>query len=180
MSENLNVEKFRNGDKIPEAKNHSEWNAACEKHQPAWCYYNFNPAIEKKYGKLYNWYAIKDSRGLAPNGWKIPNSFDFNALHLFVGSDSLAASKMISQFTFNWPSNMNGNNQTGFTALPSGMRTLNNTFYGNSCWLWTNTIENDLIYIDVILVDGSWALMAITDGGNSSVKRGLSVRCIKE
>src|SRR5690606_1972585 len=66
MSENLNVDRFRNGEPIPQARSNEEWKKAGENHQPAWCYYQGDPNNDAKYGKLYNWYAIKDERGLAP------------------------------------------------------------------------------------------------------------------
>ena len=72
MAANLDIATFRNGDPIPEAKSKEEWIAACKAKQPAWCYYNNDPANGKKYGRMYNWYAVNDSRGLAPAGWHIP------------------------------------------------------------------------------------------------------------
>jgi uncharacterized protein (TIGR02145 family) len=70
---NLDASTFRNGDTIPEAKTDEEWKAAGNDKKPAWCYYNNDPANGKKYGKLYNYYAVKDKRGLAPEGWHIPS-----------------------------------------------------------------------------------------------------------
>ena len=68
MAENLNVSKFRNGDIIPHAKSNAEWKAAGEKKQPAWCYYENDPSNGVKYGKLYNWYAVRDPRGVGTTG----------------------------------------------------------------------------------------------------------------
>ena len=73
MSENLNVNVFRNGDIIPEAKTSSEWETAAKNKQPAWCYYDNDPANGTKYGKIYNWYAVQDPRGLAPSGYHVPS-----------------------------------------------------------------------------------------------------------
>jgi uncharacterized protein (TIGR02145 family) len=75
MIENLNVSQFRNGDIIPEAKTAQQWMNAGNKGNPAWCYYDFDSKNESKYGKLYNWFAVNDSRGLAPEGWEIPSFF---------------------------------------------------------------------------------------------------------
>jgi uncharacterized protein (TIGR02145 family) len=72
MTENLNLDKFQNGDSIPEARTIEEWMNACENKQPAWCYYNNDSTNGEKYGKLYNLFAVIDSRGLAPEGWHIP------------------------------------------------------------------------------------------------------------
>ena len=74
MSKNLNVDRFRNGDVIQEAKTATEWKEAIEKKIPAWSYYNNDPTTASKYGKLYNLFAIMSKRGLAPEGWHIPSS----------------------------------------------------------------------------------------------------------
>lgn len=73
MTENLNVDNFQNGDIIPEAKTTEEWEQAGKRQQPVWCYYDYDINNGKKYGKLYNWYAVNDPRGLAPKGWHIPS-----------------------------------------------------------------------------------------------------------
>jgi len=72
MAKNLNVSIFANGDPIPEVKTNEEWKKAAEEKKPAWCYYENDPANGAIYGKLYNWYAVSDPRGLAPKGWHIP------------------------------------------------------------------------------------------------------------
>ncbi|MBL4704152.1 MAG: fibrobacter succinogenes major paralogous domain-containing protein [Flavobacteriales bacterium] len=77
---NLNVATFRNGEIIPHATTSSEWLIAGKSKQPAWCYYKFDAKHEKEYGKLYNWYAVNDSRGLAPEGFKIPSMEDYETL----------------------------------------------------------------------------------------------------
>jgi uncharacterized protein (TIGR02145 family) len=87
MAENLNVSAFRNGDPIPEAKTDEEWVRACNQFQPAWCYYKNNDNLGPKYGKLYNWWAIIDSREISPIGWRIPNSNDLKVLTNYTGSD---------------------------------------------------------------------------------------------
>ena len=81
MSKNLDVDRFRNGDKIPKAKNQEEWKKANNECKPAWCYYEFGDAwYNISYGKLYNWYAVNDKRGLAPEGWHIPDKIEFKVL----------------------------------------------------------------------------------------------------
>src|SRR5210317_1010044 len=80
MLDNLNVDKFRNGDSIPQAKTDEEWENAGINGQPAWCYYDNNPDNGKRYGKLYNWHAVNDSRGLAPKGWHIPSAQEWIVL----------------------------------------------------------------------------------------------------
>jgi len=95
MTKNLNVDKFRNGDPIPQAKTDEEWENAGKNKQPAWCYYDKDPANGAKYGKLYNWYAVNDSRGLSPVGFHIPTDAEWTKLVNFLGSD--AGTKMKSK-----------------------------------------------------------------------------------
>ena len=80
---NLDVTNFRNGDEIPEVKTGEEWARATENEQPAWCYYENDSLRGQKRGKLYNWYAVNDKRGLAPKGWRVPKLFDFQVLYAF-------------------------------------------------------------------------------------------------
>ena len=88
MTENLNTTRFRNGDPIPVCKNFSEWERLSEAGMPACAAYDFDRANRKKYGLLYNWYAVSDPRGLAPEGYRIPELEDFlELLFLAGGSD---------------------------------------------------------------------------------------------
>jgi len=80
MAANLNTDKFANGDQIPEAKSEKAWIEACTKKQAAWCYFENKSKNGKIYGKLYNWYAVNDPRGLAPKGWRIPTAEDVEKL----------------------------------------------------------------------------------------------------
>lgn len=70
----LDVTRYRNGDLIPEVQDPSEWSKLTT---GAWCYYNNDPENGKKYGKLYNEYAINDPRGLAPIGYHITSNYEF-------------------------------------------------------------------------------------------------------
>jgi len=180
MSENLNVDKFRNGDPIPEAKTDEEWKKAGENGQPAWCYYKNNPDNGDRYGKLYNWYAVNDSRGLAPEGWKIPSDEDWSRLTDFLGGESVAGKKM--KYTDFWADNDgesgNGTNESGFSGLPGGSRSLNGTFdnVGKYGYWWSST-ENDTNY--------AWYRSLNYDGGNVSRANdgkgnGFSVRCLRD
>jgi uncharacterized protein (TIGR02145 family) len=77
-TDNLNVSKFNNGEIIPQAKSVAAWQAACKAKKPMWCYYNFDPANGVKFGKIYNYFAVKDKRGLAPKGYHIATEADFD------------------------------------------------------------------------------------------------------
>ena len=83
MTENLNVSQFNNGDIIPEAKSNEEWESYCFKEQACWCYYKNDPN-NVKYGKLYNWYAVNDPRGLAPQGFHVPTRDEIQVLLNFI------------------------------------------------------------------------------------------------
>ena len=119
-TKNLDVATFRNGDAIPQAKTDEEWEAAGVNKQPAWCYYENDVANGTKYGKLYNWYAVKDARGLAPTGWHIPTDEEWTVLSTFLGGEDVAGKKMKSSSGWNYKGN--GNNSSGFTGLPGGFR----------------------------------------------------------
>ncbi len=83
-STNLNVSTYRNGDVIPQVQDRDAW---AELTTGAWCYYENNPANGTKYGKLYNWYAVNDARGLAPAGWHIPTDQEWTVLENSLGDD---------------------------------------------------------------------------------------------
>ena len=93
-TKNLDVSTFRNGDPIPQAKSDDEWAKAGENKQAAWCYYKNDPANGAKYGKLYNWYAVNDPRGLAPVGYHIPTTEEWGVLAKILGNDSTTGPKL--------------------------------------------------------------------------------------
>jgi len=97
MAENLNVTVFRNGDPIYEAKSKEEWYNAGEQKKPAFCYFNNDPTSVSKYGILYNWYAVIDPRGLAPEGWRVPSHTDAELLRDFLSSEIIAKQKSIEK-----------------------------------------------------------------------------------
>jgi len=101
MKENLNVSTFRNGDPIPEVKTDEEWKRACDEGKPAWCYYDYDPKNGTKYGKLYNWYAVSDSRVLAPSGYHVPTDEEWKIIEEFLGHDAGTKMKSTSGWD-NW------------------------------------------------------------------------------
>ncbi len=171
MTENLNVDRFRNGDLIPEAKTVDEWELAGKNKQPAWCYYDNDPMNGEKYGKLYNWYAVNDSRGLAPIGWNIPSNEDLNILSKSLGGDAKSGTKLKSNNK--WYKNGNGTNEVNFNALPSGFRLrfgqFSSELYSTYFWVKNSNEARFLICSDGILFKNQF--------DNSS---GFSVRCIKD
>jgi len=204
MAENLNVEKFRNGDPIPEAKTDEEWEKAGKNEEPAWCYYDNDPSNGTKYGKLYNWYAVNDPRGLAPEGWKISSDEEWSVLSTYLGGEEVAGGKMKSTdtqyFGFsvsdseqqdmahtlktgdaikmkNARPNGDATNESGFSGLPGGFRTYG-TFGGiglyGSWWTSTEADTEESYYRNLRFNDGS----SIT--GADYKKSGFSVRCLRD
>jgi uncharacterized protein (TIGR02145 family) len=179
MSKNLDISTFRNGDEIPEIKTKKDWEKAADNQEPAWCYYKFDETNGKKYGKLYNWYAVNDQRGLAPNGYHVPTDAEWTILIDFLGGDSIAAKQMKS--TEGWKSHTkggNGENSSGFNALPGGLCFLNGNFgyVGENIYLWSST-ENDAETIwGRYLYYGNTLVFRHYFNKNS----GIYVRCIKD
>jgi uncharacterized protein (TIGR02145 family) len=122
-SKNLDVSTYRNGDTIRHATTPQEWKDAEDKKQAAWCYYEFDSKNGKTYGKLYNWYAVNDSRGLAPKGYHIPSDEEWTILTDKLGGEEIAGKKMKSKS--GWAKiinnkSVNGDNSSGFNGLPGG------------------------------------------------------------
>ncbi len=198
MVENLNVDRFCNGDPIPEARTDEDWNVAEIKKQPAWCYYNNNSDNGLRYGKLYNWYAVNDSRGLAPEGWYLPSDADWTILENYLadngynydgtlggGGNKIAKSMACENY---WNNSTNkgavGNtdyieyrNKSGFTAIPGGIRSAGkfNGMGYHSYW-WSSSEEGKYSawcrYLGGIYRDFSRNDLNRGDG--------LSVRCLRK
>jgi serine/threonine-protein kinase len=182
MVTNLNVETFRNGDTIPEVKSNEEWKKAGEEKKPAWCYVENVIDSTGVSGRLYNWYAVNDVRGLAPKGWRIPDDKDWNKLINFLGGKEFAANKLKS--TSGWLNTDdgkigNGNNSSGFNSHPSGNRVLVEPYFFND-------FETTLYWSSSELAEDEFAnYLWLWNDGNidilSGVKsNGIHVRCIKD
>ncbi|MFZ4741128.1 MAG: fibrobacter succinogenes major paralogous domain-containing protein [Bacteroidales bacterium] len=191
MTQNLNVNHFRNGDIIPQAKNADEWKNAGKKKHASWCYYNFDPSLAGKYGKLYNFYAINDKRVLAPNGWRIPNIVDWRKLMDFLGGAEIAGNKLKSK---NYWNSDNGNNKSGFNGLPGGYIFYYSMMMGLKGYWWCSINKSDKNPYEIIEMgkdnwmdageNGAWVFQLDNESNNagiSSVSKedGCSVRCIK-
>ena len=152
MTKNLDVTTFRNGDPIIEAKSNEEWKIAGENQQAAWCYFENDP----KNGKLYNWYAVNDTRGLGPEGWIIPTDDDWTYLVEFLGGENIAGKKLkskdawkkcevidVDEDGFAIPSGKflsgNGTDEVGFSCKPSGERWSSGEFQNKEfSFFWTS------------------------------------------
>ena len=183
MTTNLNVDKFRNGDLIPQAKTAEEWKKAGESKQPAWCYYDNDPANGTKYGRLYNWYAVNDARGLAPKGWHVASNAEFTVLVDFLGGKDITYTKIKS--ISSWKENCNGTNESGFSAHPGGGRRDDGTFgaIGDIGNWWTSTEDANIRnYGDGYLSEAWYHVLDCSGGENLSGEKeaGLSVRCLRD
>lgn len=199
MLKNLDVVTYQNGDIIPEIQDPVAWTNATT---GAWCYYNNDPANGKLYGRLYNWYAVNDPRGLAPAGWHIPSNAEWVELAgnfghptvsclggswlegnilggLWVSGGKMKATGTIEEGTGLWKSpNTGATNSSGFTALPSGMR-LNRdgsfTLLGTHSFIWGSTETNAQNATAVFLFHTG----ANMDRTGLEKNFGFAVRCIR-
>ena len=176
MTENLNVDKFRNGDDIPEAKTEGEWKAYADAGEAAWCYYENDPKNGEKYGKLYNWYAVNDSRGLAPKGYHVPSDAEWTVLTDYLGGEKKAGAKMKSKT--GWEGEGNGTNSSGLSGHPGGNRTNNGTFnhIGYFGYWWSSTeYDTDVAWFRLLYY--SYGDVARYYGSETF---GFSVRCLRD
>ncbi len=117
-STNLDVEYYRNGDIIPQVTDPTAW---ANLTTGAWCYYNNDPANGPIYGKLYNFYAVNDPRGLAPAGWHVPTDAEWTNYITLLGASP--GGKMKETGTAHWNSpNTGATNSSGWTGLGGGYR----------------------------------------------------------
>ena len=173
-SVNLNVNHYRNGDSIPQVQNSSEWGSLTT---GAWCYYENDTAYGRIYGKLYNWYAVTDSRGLAPSGWHIPSDSEWTTLSDYLGGSSVAGGKMKAKTLWRTP-NAGASNISSFTALPGGYRISNGTCesIGESAYFLSVTdIDVTLAWTRGLYY---YASDVIRYGGYKNY--GYSVRCVRD
>jgi len=182
MAKNLDVTHFRNGDPIPEVNDNADWEKSSDLKTPAWCYFKCKESSGAKFGKLYNWHAVNDKRGIAPDGWRIPTANDWKMLNSELGEK--AGCKLKSKN--GWEDKGNGNNETKFNALPgSNDRNGMGKFSGAS----ELSIQKGYVYLwaaDEDPSDDSWAnyvyLTYDDDDLHFDTKSkgfGLSIRCIK-
>lgn len=171
MDRNLATSRFRNGDLIPEAKTPEEWLMYTREGKPAWCVQKNDKENNELYGKLYNWYAVIDSRGLAPRGWHIPADEEWKALTDYLGGEVSAAMMIRS-------SGLASEGSVGFKGLAAGCCNSSGAFggVGSYGYWWTSSEINGT---------SVWArqLNYVICSMNSMAydkNYGLSVRCIRD
>lgn len=178
-AENLDVKTYRNGDIIPQIKNPKLWSKTTE---GAWCYYKNKKSNGKKYGILYNWYAVNDPRGLAPEGWRVASAEDWDSLLMhFQTEEYYSMGLEVGNFlksTVGWEENRNGKNLSGFNALPAGCMTGEGKFFnlGRAAYFWTSVHEDGINFECISL----YYLHNAVDRNFISETNGFSVRCVRE
>jgi uncharacterized protein (TIGR02145 family) len=176
MSKNLDVAFYRNGDPIPQVADPAAWAVLTT---GAWCYYNNDSIQGNKYGKLYNWYAVNDPRGLAPQGWHVPSDAEWTILETALGGSSVAGGKMKEAGTLNWTTpNTGGNNNSGFAGLPGGFRVSFGSFFDVGFYgYWWSSTEASTTFAWVRFLDYGFGSV---DRGNFNKRIGFSVRCLRD
>jgi uncharacterized protein (TIGR02145 family) len=185
-TKNLDVARYRNGDAIPQVTDPAQWSNLTT---GAWCWYNNDSATyAATYGRLYNWYAVNDPRGLAPQGWRIPTEGDWNRLAKFIdpGADttcryciqsSSAGGAMKSTTGWNAP-NTGATNSSGFAGLPGGYRYDDGAFdYVGIFGVWWSAGEFDASFAWLRYLDYDGANVYRT---NFNKAGGFSVRVVRD
>jgi uncharacterized protein (TIGR02145 family) len=158
----LRVSKYRNGDNIPTGLSNSAWQNTTS---GAYAIYNNDPVNDGLYGKLYNHYAVTDSRGLCPTGWHVPTDGEWTTLENHLGGAGVAGGALKSTATQptpgGWsPPNTGATNSSAFTALPGGLRSNHGgfNFMTNYGYWWSSSVFSGsfawsrYLYSDVIFV----------------------------
>lgn len=193
LVENLNVTRYRNGDKLEERWVPQELGACF--------YYKNREENGKLFGKLYNWYAISDPRGLAPEGYHIPTDEEWKILIEFLGGDQYSLENGYENEINKTPKFVVATEESGFKGLPGGYcngeapghfsnigqfgnwwsnSELGNT---NSCIRTTNEIDffSKIEIVDYYVpMNFNISLSISNEEEYNNKRRGFSVRCIRD
>ena len=171
FKENLKTTKYATGTDISNVTDNGSWNNLST---GAWAYYDNNITNDATYGKLYNWYAVSDVRGLCPTGWHVATDADWTSLTALYGTDAAAANELKS--TILWNTVNSNNNNSGFGAVPGGGR--GGGLFGditNKGFWWTSTLfDSSNSYARRL----EYNLDTVVRYYESN-KSGFSVRCVK-
>ncbi len=172
FKENLKTTKYANGTDISNVTDNGSWNNLST---GAWAYYDNNITNDPIYGKLYNWYAVSDVRGLCPTGWHVATDADWTSLTALYGTDAAAGNELKSTISWTTP-NLNSNT-SGFGAAPGGGR--GGGLFGditNKGFWWTSTLfDSSNSYARRL----EYNLDTVVRYYESN-KSGFSVRCVKD
>ena len=176
MAENLKTSIYRNGEAIDITGTSFTTGA--------WSLNN-DSQYDCPYGKLYNWYAVVDSRNVCPTGWHVPTDAEWTTLTDYLGGQSdenynfFAGGKMKSTGFQYWLNpNTGATNESGFSGLPAGIRIFDGTFssFGNNGFWWSSS-ELDTYSALGLLLDYNFGYSYRLNNDKTS---GFSVRCIRD
>jgi len=187
MAENLAVTHYRNGDSIPNGSDSATW---VNLNSGAWIVYNLDTAHLADYGLLYNWYAVSDSRNIAPTGWHVASDSDWMQLEMYLGMSQAQVDSMYLRGSdeggklkeadmSHWTDpNLGATDEVGFCARPGGMRDITDHFHsmGNVCYIWTATDGGSEYAMSRSLYNNNSGIYR----ENSYRRAGYSVRCVKD
>jgi uncharacterized protein (TIGR02145 family) len=173
MAQNLSVTKYQNGDPIPNVTAETEW---ANLTTGAWVYYENNSFNDSIYGKLYNWYAVTDSRNVCPIGWHVPSDEEWTQLTNLLGGDLVAGGKMKSTSSLWAFPNTGASNLSGLSLLPGGARYSNGFGYMGTFGDWWSTTEYDF---GTSLDRNLSYVSESADRYARNKTDGFSVRCVK-
>jgi len=139
MTGNLKTTKYNDGTAIPLVTSNTNWSALST---PGYCWFSNDSTVNKAtYGAIYNWYTINTGK-LCPTGWHVPTDADWTSLTSYLGGEVVAGGKLKETGITHWqPPNIGATNESGFTALPGGNRSISGAFGSigyNSGW-WSST-----------------------------------------
>lgn len=177
MNRNLDTDRYRNGDPVRHAASEAEWNEAASNEEGAWCWYDGDAQNGRVYSKLYNWYAVSDRRGLAPEGWHIPSDGEWQKLVDALGGAAVAGGSLKKKSM--WDSSEGSSpGGIGFDALPAGSRNCLGGFFalGKDAFFWSSTPSGDFEAWNREI--GSRTTTVRRVSVNRSI--GFSVRCVKD
>ncbi len=176
MAENLKVTKYKNGIAIPNASGNNAWITT---KTGAYCDYANIPSNSQIYGRLYNWYAV-NTGNLAPSGWHVPTNAEWGVLKNYLGNDTIVGGKLKEKGTIHWATpNIGATNESGFTALPGGVRTISSgVFYSiNTYTVWWSSTDYDTADAYVCNIKNNNDELYF---GGTNKNWGCSVRCVKD
>ena len=183
FQENLRNENYENGDAIPSNLSNSEWSSTTS---GATAVNGESASNLETYGRLYNWYALDDARGLCPSGWHVPLDVEWMTMEMALGMSEAEANdtgwRGSDQGTqmktdYGWGDSGNGTNSSGFSGLPGGLRYISGSF-GNpgvlGGWWSSSPVGSDawLRHLTSLNVN--------VNRYNDYRRVGWSVRCVRD
>ena len=187
MAENLRVTSYRNGEAVLNLVNPGDWSNLST---GAYCEYSNDSTSVPVYGRLYNWFAVNDSRGLAPEGWHVASDAEWKELEIFLGMSQASADstgwrgtdeggQLKEAGTAHWLSpNTGGTDESGLRILPGGYRTNGGYYYYLRVYgtFWAATeYDNDLAWLRSLHYTQARITRSLSDK-----HFGFSVRCVRD